>query len=76
LLAGGAGQGSWSLPVAGVVVVDELTAYSHALGAARRTGDRTAEATTLIQIGAVDWHQAAFSSLLTATSRCWLCPVR
>jgi tetratricopeptide (TPR) repeat protein len=58
LLAGGAGQGPWSLPVAGVVVVDELTVYSHALGAARRTGDRTAEATTLIQIGAVD-EQAA-----------------
>jgi DNA-binding SARP family transcriptional activator len=34
-----------------------LTVYDHALGAARRTGDRAAEATALNDIGHVDWQQ-------------------
>ena len=37
----------------------EATAiYSHALGAARRTGDRAAEAAALNQIGVVNWQQS------------------
>lgn len=36
---------------------EALTIYGHALGAARRTGDRIAEATTLNQIGLVDGQQ-------------------
>jgi DNA-binding SARP family transcriptional activator/tetratricopeptide (TPR) repeat protein len=37
---------------------EALTIYSHALGAARRTGDRATEATALNQIGHVDWQQS------------------
>jgi tetratricopeptide (TPR) repeat protein len=37
---------------------EALTIFSHALGAARRTGDCAAEATALIQIGNVDWRQS------------------
>jgi DNA-binding SARP family transcriptional activator len=37
---------------------EALTIYSHALGAARRTSDRAAEATVLNQIGVVDWRQS------------------
>jgi DNA-binding SARP family transcriptional activator len=36
---------------------EALTIFSHALSAARRTGDRAAEATTLNQIGSIDWQQ-------------------
>jgi tetratricopeptide (TPR) repeat protein len=35
-----------------------LTIYSHALGAARRTGDHAAEATALSQIGHAYWQQS------------------
>jgi DNA-binding SARP family transcriptional activator/tetratricopeptide (TPR) repeat protein len=37
-------------------ISEALTIFSHALGAARRTGDRADEATALIQIGNVDWQ--------------------
>jgi tetratricopeptide (TPR) repeat protein len=36
---------------------EALTVFSHALDAARRTGDRAAEATALKQVGDVDWQQ-------------------
>jgi len=36
---------------------EALTVFGHALGAARRTGDRAAEATALHEIGYVDWQQ-------------------
>jgi DNA-binding SARP family transcriptional activator/tetratricopeptide (TPR) repeat protein len=38
-------------------VPEAITIFSHALGAARRTGDRAAEATALNDIGNVDWQQ-------------------
>ena len=38
-------------------LLEALTIFGHALGAARRTGDRAAEATILNQIGDVDWQQ-------------------
>jgi len=37
-------------------IPEALTLFSHALSAARRTGDRAAEATALNQIGHVDWQ--------------------
>ncbi len=39
---------------------EALTIYRHALGCARRSGDRAAEATALNQIGEVDWQQGRF----------------
>lgn len=39
---------------------EALTACSHALDAARRTGDRSAEATALSDIGLVDFEQGRF----------------
>jgi tetratricopeptide (TPR) repeat protein len=36
------------------------TIFSHALGAARRTGDRAAEATALNRIGGIDWQQSRY----------------
>jgi DNA-binding SARP family transcriptional activator/Tfp pilus assembly protein PilF len=36
------------------------TIFSHALGAARRTGDRTAEAKAHNQIGRIDWQQGRY----------------
>jgi tetratricopeptide (TPR) repeat protein len=39
-------------------VSEALTVYTQALGAARRAGDRTAEATVLIHIGVIDWVQS------------------
>jgi DNA-binding SARP family transcriptional activator/tetratricopeptide (TPR) repeat protein/DNA-binding XRE family transcriptional regulator len=36
---------------------EAITIYSHALGAARRIGDRTAEATVLIKVGNIDRQQ-------------------
>jgi tetratricopeptide (TPR) repeat protein/transcriptional regulator with XRE-family HTH domain len=36
---------------------EALTIFSHALSAARRTGDRTAEATALHTVGLIDWQQ-------------------
>jgi tetratricopeptide (TPR) repeat protein len=39
---------------------EALTIFSHALGAARRTGDRAAEATALNDIGNVDWQQGRY----------------
>jgi len=36
---------------------EAITIFSHALDAARRTGDHAAEATALIMIGNVDWQQ-------------------
>jgi DNA-binding SARP family transcriptional activator len=36
---------------------EALTVFGHALAAARRTGDRAAEATALNEIGYVDWQQ-------------------
>jgi tetratricopeptide (TPR) repeat protein len=41
----------------GGYIPEAVTAFGHALGAARRTGDRAAEATALNQIGGVDWQQ-------------------
>ncbi|HEV2244590.1 MAG TPA: BTAD domain-containing putative transcriptional regulator, partial [Streptosporangiaceae bacterium] len=38
-------------------IPEAVTVFGHALGAARRTGDRAAEATALNQIGNVDWQQ-------------------
>jgi DNA-binding SARP family transcriptional activator/Tfp pilus assembly protein PilF len=40
--------------------LEALTVSGRALGAARRTGDRIAEATALTQIGIVDWQQGRF----------------
>ena len=37
---------------------EALTVFSHALEAARRTGDRAAMATALFDIGSVDWQQS------------------
>jgi len=37
---------------------DALTIYGHALGAARRTGDRAAQAAALTQIGSIHWRQS------------------
>ncbi len=39
---------------------EAVTIYGHALGAARLTGDRVAEATALNQIGRVDWYRSRF----------------
>jgi tetratricopeptide (TPR) repeat protein len=39
---------------------EAITIHSHALGAARRTGDRPAEATALDDIGGIDWRQSRF----------------
>ncbi len=39
---------------------EAIIIFSHALGAARRIGDRAAEATTLNNIGLVDWQQSHF----------------
>ena len=39
---------------------EAISIFSHALGAARRTGDRAAEATALNFIGVVDWHLCRF----------------
>jgi DNA-binding SARP family transcriptional activator/tetratricopeptide (TPR) repeat protein len=36
---------------------EAVTIFGHALGAARRTGDRAAEATALNDLGVVDWRQ-------------------
>jgi DNA-binding SARP family transcriptional activator/tetratricopeptide (TPR) repeat protein len=36
---------------------EAVTVFGHALGAARRTGDRAAEASSIIEIGLVDWLQ-------------------
>jgi tetratricopeptide (TPR) repeat protein len=44
---------------------EALTIHSHALGAARRTGDRAAEATVLNQIGNVDNQQGRFQQAAT-----------
>ena len=41
-------------------IPETVTILGHALGAARRTGDRAAEATALSQIGNVDWGQGRF----------------
>jgi tetratricopeptide (TPR) repeat protein len=41
----------------GGYLAEALTIFSHALGAARRTGDRTAEATVLIKVGNIDCKQ-------------------
>jgi DNA-binding SARP family transcriptional activator/tetratricopeptide (TPR) repeat protein len=38
-------------------IPEALIVFQHALGAARRTGDRVAEAAALQQIGSVDWQQ-------------------
>jgi len=38
--------------------LEALTIYGHVLGAARRTGDRIAEATALTQIGVFHWEQS------------------
>ena len=42
----------------GDYVPEALSVFSHALAAARRTGDRLAEATALNQLGYVDWRQS------------------
>ncbi len=47
---------------------EAITVHSHALDVARRTGDRAAEATTLNNIGDVDWVQSRFRQ---ATGRYW-----
>ncbi len=39
-------------------VSEAVAIYNQALGAARRTGDRAAEATVLTQIGVIDWAQS------------------
>jgi DNA-binding SARP family transcriptional activator/tetratricopeptide (TPR) repeat protein/transcriptional regulator with XRE-family HTH domain len=39
---------------------EALTIFNHALGAARRTGDRTAEAAALTDISIMDWQQSRF----------------
>jgi tetratricopeptide (TPR) repeat protein len=41
-------------------IPEAVTVFGHALGAARRTGDRAAEATTLNQIGNVDLEQGRY----------------
>jgi tetratricopeptide (TPR) repeat protein len=38
--------------------LEAITIYGHTLGAARRAGDRAAEATALTQIGAIYWEQS------------------
>ena len=47
---------------------EAIAVHSHALGSAHCTGDRAAEATTLNNIGDVDWQQSRFQQ---ATDRYW-----
>jgi DNA-binding SARP family transcriptional activator len=46
----------WGYLVNGAYLPVALTIFSHELGAARRTGDRVAEATALKHMGDVDWQ--------------------
>ena len=55
---------------------EAITVFSHALDAARRTGDRAAEATALTRSATSTGSKAAFSRPPTTTGRRWPCSVR
>jgi tetratricopeptide (TPR) repeat protein/transcriptional regulator with XRE-family HTH domain len=50
---------------------EAITVFGHALGAARRTGDRAAEATALTQVGIVDHQQSRFQQAADHYRQAW-----